>query len=139
MHSVKAKIHQNLISETIRRSPSSLRICICVCICICACICICCLTICIFVLAFALQFVVAHVFLSTPKSRHWFVELYFSQPDFVFVTGSLICISHGLTSYFSPKCFISQSGIIPEPAVRFAFSKGQNPSESNFPNHGHVV
>ena len=82
---------------------------------------------------------VAYLFLSTPTARHWFVQLYFSQPEFVFVTGSLICISHGLTLYFSPKCFISRSGIIPEPAVRFAFSKGQNPSESNFPNHGHVV
>ena len=41
MHSVKGKIHQNLISGTIVRSPWSLRICICVCICICLCICIC--------------------------------------------------------------------------------------------------
>ena len=51
-------------------------------------------------LAFALQFVVAHVFLSKAKSRHCFVELYFSQPDFVFVTGSLICISHGADFVF---------------------------------------
>ena len=69
-----------------------------------------CFTIRISVLAFALQFLVACVFLSKPTSWHWSVELYFSQPDFVFVTGPLICISHELTLYFSPKFWISQSG-----------------------------
>ena len=71
-----------------------------------------CFTIRISVLAFALQFLVACVFLSKPTSWHWSVELYFSQPDFVFVTGPLICISHELTLYFSPKLFLSQRGII---------------------------
>ena len=69
----------------------------------------------------------------------WSVELYFSQPDFVFVTGSLICISHELALYFSPKFFISQRGTILEPAAGFAFSKGQNPSELNFQSHEHIV
>ena len=98
-----------------------------------------CFAIHIVVLAFALQFVVAYVFLSKRTSWHWSVELYFSQPDFVFVTGSLICISHELDLYFSPKYLISQSGISQEPVARFAFSKGQNPSESNFRNHRHIV
>ena len=81
---------------------------------------------------------VAYLFLSTPTARHWFVQLYFSQPDFVFVTGSLICICRELTLYFSPKHLISQCGIILEPAVGYAFSKGQNPSELNFQSNGHV-
>ena len=98
-----------------------------------------CFTIRISVLALALQFVVACVFLSKPTPLHLSVELYFSQPDFVFVTGPLICISHELTLYFSPKFLISQSGISPGPAAGFAFSKGQNPSELNFQNHQHIV
>ena len=98
-----------------------------------------CFTIHTVVLAFAVQFVVAYIFLSKQTSWHWSVELYFSQPDFVFVTGSLICISHELTLYFSPKFLISQSGISPEPAIGFAFSKRQNPSESNFQNREHIV
>ena len=90
-------------------------------------------------LAFALFFVVAWVFLSKPTTRRRSAELHFSKPDFVFVNGSLICISRELTLYFSPKYFISQCGIILELAVGFAFSKGQNLSELNFQSHEHVV
>ena len=136
MHSVKAKIHQNLISETIVRSPPPLRICICVCICICVIVFVylhfqICAGICTVIVA-------AWVFLSKQTSRRWSIELHFSQPDFVFVTGSFICISHELTLYFSPKFFISQRGIILEPAAGFAFSKGQNPSDLNFQSPEHI-
>ena len=84
-------------------------------------------------LAFALFFVVAWVFLSKPTTRRRSAELHFSKPDFVFVNGSLICISRELTLYFSPKYFISQCGILLEPAVRFAFSKGAKSIRIKFP------
>ena len=87
------------------RSPWSLRICICVCICICACICICCLAICIFANCICTAIcscpcISVHtkitalvrwiVFLTTWLCIcHRFVDMYFSRPDFVFLSQML--------------------------------------------------